>query len=229
MSRLPLRLVVGSGPTREWLDPVRFLTNASTGRTGWNLARHGLARFEEVIFISGPADPRFVHVEGARNVEVDTTEEMARAVQAEISDDTLLIMAAAPADYTPADPGAQKIKKESGVDLVLRLHPTTDILKSIIPLARGRRGLFRAGFAAETTDTETYARRKLAEKDLDFICANRVYKTTCGFGDNDNSLLVIDRSGKATMVGPQNKEKLAALLLDHLISQISVTSARETL
>ncbi|MCR9143569.1 MAG: phosphopantothenoylcysteine decarboxylase [bacterium] len=214
------RLVVASGPTREWLDPVRFISNPSTGQTGWSLATAAVGRFRDVVFISGPGSERFRTVEGASNVLVETTAEMTSAVRDHIRDSCLLIMSAAPADYTPTEASDQKIKKVAGEPYTLTLSPTTDILKSLIPLAAGWSAFYRVGFAAETRNLEEYARKKLAEKDLDFICANQVYKSEAGFGDHPNTLLVIDKKGETSKIGPATKDDLAVRLLDHIVAQI---------
>ncbi len=214
------RLVVASGPTREWLDPVRFISNPSTGHTGWALASSGVGRFREVIFISGPGTEEYRTVEGASNVLVDTTAEMTSAVRDHVGDNCLLIMSAAPADYTPQESVDHKIKKKSGEPYTLTLAPTTDILKSLIPLAAGWPAFFRVGFAAETRNIEEYARKKLVEKDLDFICANQVYKSETGFGEHPNTLLVIDKAGETVKIGPATKDDLAVRLLDHIVAKI---------
>lgn len=214
------RLVVASGPTREWIDPVRFISNPSTGQTGWSLATSGVGRFREVVFISGPGNEEFRTVEGARNVLVDTTAEMTSAVRDHVCDFCLLIMSAAPADYTPAEPENQKIKKKSGEPYTLTLAPTTDILKSLIPLATAWPAFYRVGFAAETKNVQEYALRKLAEKELDLICANQVYKSETGFGNHPNTLLVIDKAGEIAKIGPAAKDDLAIRLLDHIVAKI---------
>ena len=220
MNPAELRLLVASGPPREWLDPVRFISNPSTGRTGWSLATLGLDRFREVVFVSGPGLRQYGSVDGAHNVAVDTTEEMMNAVHDHLADQTLLIMSAAPADYTPAEPRDKKMKKVPGDPLTLTLKPTSDILKSIIPLADRYKQLYRVGFAAETNNVREYAARKLREKQLDFICANEVYKGQRGFGENENSLLVIDKSDDSMKLGPGDKEDLARELLNYLIQRI---------
>lgn len=215
------RLVVASGPTREWIDPVRFISNPSTGRTGWFIARAGLdLGFREVVLISGPGVEEFRTLDGGQTVRVDTTAEMTSAVRDQICDGSLLIMSAAPADYTPVQSSDRKLKKNSGVPMTITFAPTTDILKSIIPLAARWPNFYRVGFAAETHDLEQYALRKLKEKNLDFICGNEVFKGEAGFGDRENTLLIIDKSGKTAKIGPYAKRELARRLLDHLITEI---------
>ena len=106
------RIVVASGPTREWLDPVRFISNPSSGRMGYAIARAALERVPEVCYVCGPGLEAFRKVDGARNTQVDTTEEMLAAVLNEVKPGSILIMAAAPADYTPVVAATSKIKKE---------------------------------------------------------------------------------------------------------------------
>ena len=212
------RLVVTSGPTREWIDPVRFLSNPSSGHTGFFLARRGVELFREVVFISGPVAPPKRQVDGARNVPVETTEEMASAVQKNIGERTLLVMAAAPADFTPDKSADQKIKKGEKTELLLRLRPATDILMSIRDETHP--DFYRVGFAAETNDLLENARRKLERKNLDFICANEVFQSQKGFGAGENALFLLDRRGKSHKLGPSSKEDLASTLLAHLTEAI---------
>ncbi len=214
------RLVVTAGPTREWLDPVRFITNASSGKTGWHIASLGLKRFREVVYISGPGDPRYAKVEGARCLRVDSTEDMSRAVNENTGDDTVLIMTAAPADYTPANVAENKIKKSPEGLLRLELRPTTDILKTLSEHTADARNCIKVGFAAETNDLEANAQGKLERKGLHFICANQVYRDSAGFGDNDNTWRVFGRDGSETVLGPAPKEDLAGMLLDLLAREI---------
>lgn len=211
------RLVVTSGPTREWIDPVRFISNPSSGRTGWALARRGLKLFRDVVFISGPAHGRYTKVEGAKNIQVESTEEMAAAVTSAIRERTLLIMAAAPADFTPESRDTTKIKR-SGGELILRLQPTKDILIGLGSLDLDH--FIKVGFAAETDHVQENAFDKLKRKNLDFICANRVYQEREGFGENRNTLHVIGRDGKEKIIGPADKLLLADRLLRYLVATI---------
>ena len=222
MNLKDFKLIVTSGPTREWIDPVRFISNPSTGQTGWELARHGIARFKEVVYICGPAHREYLQVPGARNISVITTEELAQAVQTEVESRCLLIMAAAPADFTPSNPGAQKIKKSASEGMTLELKPTTDVLISVSELDHPN--FFRVGFAAETTDLQEHALEKMQRKKLHFVCANRVYREEVGFGSHDNTLFVIDRDGREETVGPCSKDLLAQNLLDYLILRIQTLS-----
>lgn len=213
------RLIVASGPTREWIDPVRFLTNASSGKTGWEIARSGLNRFIEVIYIVGPCDTPYRRLEGALNIPVTTTEEMGQAVLEALAPESLLIMAAAPADFTPVHVESHKIKKQPGETLRhLELRPTMDILQAAGEHAPKR--CFRVGFAAETQDLAENALAKLKRKRAHFICANEVYRDRAGFGEIPNTLRVFDALGGERRLGPLEKDALAPALLDYLENRL---------
>ncbi len=220
MKKLDYKLIVSSGPTREWIDPVRFISNPSTGRTGWEIASQGMKIFNDVIYISGPVSSKFSIVDGAKNILVDTTEEMACEVYREAGNNCVLIMAAAPADFTARITRDHKIKKTTDEAYSIELIPTKDILKGLI--GHTYSNFIRVGFAAETNDVDNYAKEKLIDKDLDYICANRVFKQKIGFGENNaNSLHVFSRSGWKKDIGPGSKTENAIELLNILIDDIS--------
>ena len=218
MSFQDYTLIVTSGPTREWIDPVRFISNPASGCTGWHLAVKGREIFGKVIYISGPGDPAFLNVEGAVNVRVDTTSEMAEAVQDHIGPNSILFMTAAPADYRPARILDSKIKKESTSSLDIKLLPTIDILMSISSVYH--ENFYRVGFAAETDNIMENAVSKMLRKNLDFICANAVNKDQIGFGNHSNTLMVIDRDKNIMQIGPSEKEKLAEDLLEYILQKL---------
>lgn len=205
--RLP-RCLITAGPTREPLDPVRFLSNRSSGRMGYALAAAALRAGARVTLVSGPVaipPPR-----GARLLRVETAREMCRATLREARRADLVIMAAAVADYRPASPVRRKIKKRAE-RLVLRLVKTPDILAEI-----GRRKPRRqvlVGFAAETHELLAHARAKLERKNLDFIVANPVGRPDSGFESPFNRATLLARGG-ATLAFPRmRKEALARRLL----------------
>ena len=214
-----MTLIVTSGPTREWLDPVRFLTNASSGKTGFEIASAGVKRFQKVIYIAGQCEERYRSVNDAMVIHVDTTADMAKAVQSSLCENSLLIMAAAPADFTPATPADQKIKKQPNeTTKTIELKPTIDILKFVgqnPPLKS-----IRVGFAAETENLKQNALKKLQSKNIHFICANQVFKTKDGFGEVQNTLHLLDQKGGETLIGPFTKDKLAKALLDELENRL---------
>ena len=213
-----MRLIVVSGPTREWIDPVRFLSNPSTGSMAWHIAQAAKKRYKEIIYISGPGEKAYREVEDAQNILVESTQEMHDAVHNFIGDYSVLVMAAAPADYYCKNILRQKIKKEPGKAMHLELLPTVDILKSLIPLAESYEHFYRVGFAAETENLLENARQKLKAKELFLICANQVYRDKSGFGEHHNTLKVLDQEHNIHELGPAPKAELAFALLD-LFSQ----------
>jgi phosphopantothenoylcysteine decarboxylase/phosphopantothenate--cysteine ligase len=211
---------VTAGPTREALDPARFLSNPSTGRMGYALAAEALARGAEVTLLSGPT--HLAPPTGVNLVRVTTAEEMFRAALNQAPGVDLVLKAAAVADYRPEERARGKVKKETlrratlkrGVDraILLRLQPTPDILEEL-----GRRktpGQVLVGFAAETGDLESNALKKLRRKNLDLIVANRIGREGEGFEAETNRALVIDRDGRRSELPTMTKEAMAARILD---------------
>lgn len=224
------RILVTAGPTREPLDPVRFLTNRSSGKMGYALARMARYRGAEVILVSGPT-----HLEppaGVEVVAVETAEQMRAACQERLPAVDAVIMAAAVADFRPAAPAASKIKKEqlkdqarSGQDgaLTLELVPTPDILKALAE--RRRAGQVLVGFAAETEDLESFARRKLQQKGVDLIVANDVTRPGAGFEVDTNAALLLGADGTRLEVPLVPKEVLADRILDWVAARLRVASS----
>ena len=210
-----------AGPTREALDPARFLSNASTGKMGYALASEALARGAEVTLISGPT--LLAPPPDASLVLVTTADEMFRAALNQAPGVDLVLKAAAVADYRPEERARGKIKKEwlrrkslkgRGADraILLRLLPTPDILEEL-----GRRkkpGQVLVGFAAETGDLEANSRRKLRNKNLDLVVANRIGREGEGFEADTNRALVIDAEGRKIELPLMSKESMAARILD---------------
>lgn len=183
-----LRVMLTAGPTREPIDPVRFLSNRSSGKMGYALAKAAREAGAEVTLISGPTPLKVPH--RVERVEVETAAEMAEAVQSRLADMDLFIAAAAVADYSPV-PSAQKIKKEDQ-PLTLTLNPSRDILKWV---SQQQPRPFCVGFAAETEDLENKARSKLIDKSLDLILANTV-GPDLGFDQDENAILALWPEGK---------------------------------
>ncbi len=182
------RVLVTAGPTREALDPVRYLTNHSTGKMGYAVARMAMLRGADVTLITGPSSvspPPFVHV-----VNADSAADMFEAVTARAADAHILVMAAAVADYTPAHYSENKIKKQDG-DLTLSLTRTRDILQ-YLGLHR-RDGQVICGFSMETENLMENSRKKLISKNADMICANNLKVAGAGFGVDTNVISVITR------------------------------------
>jgi phosphopantothenoylcysteine decarboxylase/phosphopantothenate--cysteine ligase len=204
------RVLVTAGPTREALDPVRFLSNASTGTMGIELAREALARGAEVDLVLGPtpvAPPA-----GARVVRVVTAQEMFEATLARAAGADVAIATAAVSDWRPAERFSHKVKKNGGADS-LALERTPDILAA---LGERKNGTFLVGFAAETRDVEAYALEKLKSKRLDAIAANDVSQEGSGFGPGENEIVLLWPGGGRAQLGRGDKRILARRLWDTL-------------
>ncbi len=180
-----VRVLITAGPTREHIDPVRFIGNRSSGKMGFAVARAARAAGAQVMLVSGPV--ALDTPPGVRRINVETAEQMHAAVREELSGAQIFIAAAAVADYRPSAPASQKIKK-TGVAMDMRLEPVPDILASVS--ADQRRPRLVVGFAAETERMEEHARQKLEGKHLDMIVANKV-GGQLGFDADDNALLLL--------------------------------------
>jgi phosphopantothenoylcysteine decarboxylase/phosphopantothenate--cysteine ligase len=214
------RVVVTAGPTREPLDPVRFLSNPSSGRQGFALAQAALDRGAAVTLITGPTHlPTPV---GAARVDVATAEELETATLEACAEADLLLMAAAVADYRPVEVAAQKMKKAAG-DLALRLTRTPDVLASVAA-RRAESGFPRTvvGFAAESQELIANARSKLEAKSLDLIVANDVTARDAGFAAETNRVVILDREGGVEELPLMSKTAVAEAILDR------VTETKET-
>jgi phosphopantothenoylcysteine decarboxylase/phosphopantothenate--cysteine ligase len=214
-------VVVTAGPTVEDIDPVRFVSNRSSGRMGYRLAEAARARGARVVLIAGPtalADPAGVEV-----VHVRSAEDMARAVGEHAAGAAVVVMAAAVSDYRPAAVAPQKIKKEAG-PARLDLVRTPDILRS---LGQAKAGRTLVGFAAETTDLLANARRKREEKNLDLIVANDVAREGSGFGGDANAAVLIDGEGESELP-LMSKRELAERIWDRVEQLRKRNDATET-
>lgn len=206
-----LRVVVTAGPTWEAIDPVRGLTNRSSGKMGYAVAQAAMEAGANVTLISGPTalpDP-----ERVRTLRVESAQEMHDAVHAQIADADIFIGVAAVADYRPTQMAEDKIKKTQE-KMTLELVRTPDILASVAAL---KPAPFTVGFAAETENLEQHARQKLETKKLDLVAANRV-GPTLGIGTDENSLLLVE-PGAVTELPLQPKAKLARALIRHIAAR----------
>jgi phosphopantothenoylcysteine decarboxylase / phosphopantothenate---cysteine ligase len=207
------RVLVTAGPTREPIDPVRFISNPSSGKMGYAVARVAARRGAEVVLVSGPTslpDP-----EGVRVVRVETAEQMARAVEAEAGGMDLFVGAAAVSDYTPVAPSAHKVKKREG-DETLRLARTPDILAGLGARLAGRPDApVLVGFAAETEEVIARAREKLKGKRCDLVVANKVGGPGAGFGGDTNRVALVSQTELAEIEG--TKEKVGEAILDWIL------------
>lgn len=208
-----MRVLITAGPTREHLDPVRFLSNGSSGKMGFALARAARAAGHEVILVAGPVV--LPTPAGVERIDVVSAQQMFEAAASRFPECGALIAVAAVADYRPAEASALKIKEGKG-ERTLKLVPTVDILKTLA--ASRRPDQLAIGFAAETHDVEGYARRKLEEKHLDWIVANDVSRPEIGMNADLNSVWVLGRAGARFSFGPAPKDEVARVLVERLVS-----------
>jgi phosphopantothenoylcysteine decarboxylase/phosphopantothenate--cysteine ligase len=210
-----LHVTVTAGPTQEALDPVRYLTNHSTGRMGYAIAREAMLRGADVTLISGPTALK--PVPGVKTVDVVSAKDMFEAVQAALPETDILVKAAAVADYRPMSIAEDKIKKQDG-DMAIPLERTDDILGWV---AEHRHpGLFVCGFSMETRDMLENSRKKLARKHLDMIAANNLKVAGAGFGVDTNVVTILTADGiqELPLMG---KDQVAAKLLDAVLERRS--------
>ena len=210
------KIIVTAGATREPIDPVRFISNHSSGKMGVALARAAWRRGGDVTLITGHVDipiPSEIPT-----MKTGTVEEMSRAVSEKLPTADVLIMAAAPADFRPAAPASEKIKKGRSTPKI-ELEPTEDILKST--LSKRKKKSLIVGFALETTDGIRNAREKLKSKDLDLVVLNDAKEPGAGFGVDTNRVTVIGRNGKQEELELMSKTDLAEVLLDRVEQELS--------
>lgn len=203
-----MRFLVSAGPTREHLDPVRFLSNRSTGKMGFAIADAAARAGHDVVLVAGPVS--LPTPEGVRRVDVVSAREMLAAIESELDAAEVLVMSAAVADWRPKDVSPVKLKKR-GMAPVIELEPNPDILAALAP-RKGTRVFI--GFAAETGDPEAEARRKLESKNLDFICANDVTRPGAGFAVETNQVSVFGRGGYKLEIPLMSKTAVAEKIVE---------------
>lgn len=206
-----LRILITAGPTRENIDPVRFISNRSSGKMGYALAEAAQKLKLKVSLITGP-----VSIPSPENISVscvESAEEMFQAVKKQFAKNDIIIMAAAVADYRPALASTSKIKKTKDT-LTLKLIKTPDILKHLGSQKKPRQLL--VGFAAETNELLRNAKKKLLSKNLDLIVANEVGKKGSGFESDENKVTVIESSGKIHRWPKMSKKRLGVRLLNFI-------------
>jgi phosphopantothenoylcysteine decarboxylase/phosphopantothenate--cysteine ligase len=204
-------VLLTAGPTQEDLDPVRFLTNRSSGRMGYAVAEAAAQRGAKVILVSGPTSLEIP--EGVARVDVRTAVEMLHAVEENITEATIAIFAAAVADYRPAEAAAHKMKK-TAAEITLRLEPNPDILATV---ARKKGHRLIVGFAAETNNVAENARKKLKEKNADLIVANDVTAEGAGFDVDTNVVSLFARDGRDLPLPKMTKREVAHRILDEVV------------
>ena len=218
-----LNVLVTAGPTQEAADPVRYLTNHSTGKMGYAIATVCARRGASVTLVSGPTalkKPQFV-----RTVEITTAKEMFEAVAGRASEQDIIVKAAAVADYRPKSVSSEKMKKKDG-ELTLELERTDDILAWLG--GHKRPGQFLCGFAMETQDLIGNARQKLQKKNLDMIVANSLRVEGAGFGGDTNVVTMITENEELSL-GKMSKEETASKIIDRILAEReSGKESRET-
>lgn len=210
------RVVITAGPTREAIDPVRVVTNRSSGKMGYRLAEAAWERGAAVTLISGPADlPAPV---GAKVIRVESTAQMESAVREALPAADVLVMAAAPADYRPADPSATKRPRQDGAASIM-MEPTADILAATEQARKP--GAVIVGFALETGDAVEKGKAKLARKKLDLIVVNDALESGAGFEVDTNRVVIVDRAGGTTNVPLASKRAVADAILDAVEARLA--------
>ncbi len=207
-----LRVLVTAGPTREHLDPVRFISNPSSGKMGYACARVAARRGAEVVLVSGPS--RLTPPVGVRTIKVVSAEEMLQACLEHFPDCGVVIKAAGVVDYGPQEESVQKIKKAGRQSLSLELALTPDILRT---LSQKKKDQILVGFAAETEKIIEYARVKMEAKNLDLIVANDVALKGAGFETDTNIVKILQPEGPTQELPLLTKEEVAEIILDRVL------------
>ncbi len=208
-----LKVVTTAGPTRAPIDPVRFIGNRSSGRMGYSLAASAWRRGADVVLITGPGSAPRPH--GPRTVEVETAEQMLAALETELTDARILLMAAAVSDFSPRQEASSKIKKGGGDGLELSLRASPDLLVSTRE-AREARGIFTVGFALETDDALANGREKLERKGLQLVAVNLATEPDAGFEVATNRATLLDAAGHVEELPLMSKHDLADRILDRV-------------
>lgn len=213
---LPLKgkkVVITAGPTRERIDPVRYVSNFSSGKMGYSMAEAARDLGAETVLISGPVS--LDKPSGVRVVDIESAEDMFQAVVKEYEDAAMVIKSAAVADYKPAEIHHQKMKKSDG-DAALQMARTTDILKT---LGERKDQQILVGFAAETENVLAYGQDKLQRKNLDYIIVNDVTDPDGGFGNDTNVVTLLSKKGLVQPHESMPKRQLAKVLLEEIIEE----------
>jgi len=208
------KVLITAGPTREAIDPVRFLTNHSTGKMGYAIASTANSYGAEVTLISGPTN--LASPPGVNRISVQSTQDMYEAVMKHYANQDLIIMSAAVSDFTPENPANEKIKKKTGEGMQISLKRTPDILATVGGLKKPEQ--FLMGFALETQNEEKNALRKLERKNLDAIVLNSLKDEGAGFGHDTNKITLLTRSGDKFAYPLKSKAEVARDILQKVVS-----------
>ncbi len=216
-----VKLLVSAGPTVEKIDPIRFITNRSTGKMGYAIAEKALALGAEVTLVSGPT--KLEPPKGVIFVSVESALDMYEAIISRMAEQDIIVKTAAVADYRPLEAAKEKIKKSDG-ELEMKFTRNPDILKT---LGEKKTHQVLVGFAAETTNVLEYAKRKIEQKHLDFIVANDVSQAGAGFGTDTNIVTIIDREGEAVAYDQQTKSEVAQIVLEKAMAYYRQKQTKE--
>lgn len=211
-----IKITITAGPTREAIDPVRYISNHSSGKMGFALAQAAAAMGAQVTLISGPV--QLATPAGVTRIDVTTAEQMHDAALAQAVQSEIFIGCAAVADYRVAQVASEKMKKTASDSLELKLVKNPDIIAAVAALTTQRP--FTVGFAAETQNVRQYAKDKLTRKKLDLICANDVSSTELGFNSDHNAVTLVWQHGEQVLPA-QPKADLAKAILQHIYAQFS--------
>ncbi|MBE6054515.1 MAG: bifunctional phosphopantothenoylcysteine decarboxylase/phosphopantothenate--cysteine ligase CoaBC [Clostridium sartagoforme] len=204
-------ILISAGPTQSRIDPVRFITNRSTGKMGYFLAEEARDRGANVVLVSGPTN--LVPPKGIKIINITTNEEMKNAILDYYSDSDIVIKSAAVSDYKIKNYSDKKIKKGQG-DLVLTFERDNDILKI---LGEEKEHQILVGFAAESNDVVENAKKKLINKNLDFIVANDITSKDTGFASDDNKVIILSKDGEEIHLDKMSKRKVASKIFDTIL------------
>lgn len=206
------KILVTAGPTKEFIDPFRCLTNPSTGKMGISIANECARRGAEVILVSSVDNDSISN--NVKKVKITSTNDMFEAVKNNFKDCDFIIKAAAVSDYTPVQIFDKKVKKQDG-NLTIEFQRTQDILKYVGD--NKQEGQKIIGFAAETNNLIEYAKEKIVKKNLDYIVANDISKKDIGFGSDDNEVYIIDRHDNIKKIDKSNKNNIAKAIVDEIL------------
>lgn len=210
-----LRCLITAGPTREFIDPVRFISNPSTGKMGFALAQSALDKDWTVDLVSGPVS--LTEPEGVIYYPVVSAEEMFHQVDALFDACDIFIMCAAVSDFRPLEYKEEKVKKAQA-ERTLRLSKTLDILKT---MSQRKAKQYIAGFAAETHDVADNAKAKLVSKACDCIIANQIGEAGSGFASDTNTVTLFHKSGSETHIGPASKTAIAQQIIETIAQEVA--------
>ena len=213
----PLKILITAGPTVEFIDPVRFISNLSTGHMGNELAKVSKKRNKKVTLVSGLTNTE--RTSGIKHISVVTANDMQKVIKKELKKNNVLIMASAVADFKPKSFSKRKVKSKSAFNL--KLTNNTDILKSLSK--KDRKNKIIVGFALETENLIENARKKLKDKAIDLIVANKVTKKKSPFGKGKKEVYLIDRAGKQRCLKNVTKSVIARAILDR-VEELCYTS-----